>query len=117
MGDHDPARVTAEVTAEVDRRVKAGVYPAELRASSAESRPLRPLLDNLVEAARFSVDPPLSGGRLAVIVKRAMLPGLRWYGAHLLAQQEAFAAAVVAVVSATVARVEELERRLPEPKQ
>ena len=105
----DVDAVAAEVSSKINSRLKAGVYPPEVLARSDTASDLRPLLENLTAAARFTVNPPLTGGRLAVLVKRAMLPGLRWYVSHVVAQQEAFAASVVSAISVTLSRLEELE--------
>jgi SAM-dependent methyltransferase len=116
--DLDPAALEADVRGEVDRKLREGVYPAELLRDVAPDQ-VRDMVDALRGAAHLSVEPPVRSsrpflGRLAVLCKLTLAKLLRWYSRWLVGQMQTLGSSTVSAMGAVEERLRDHERRLDE---
>jgi hypothetical protein len=105
----DAAAIVAEIKAEVQRKLAAGVYPPELLGElGVTSDPLGAAVDGLRESAlTLALEPPIRShrpvvGPAIVSVKRAVQVAMRWYTAWLAARLGEFAQQVTGTASLLV---------------
>jgi hypothetical protein len=114
----DVQALTAEIKAEVARKIAEGVYPPELLEELRQaSDPLAGALNALADSGVFSVDAPVESGRslkgrLVTNAKRTIRKAARWYAISLAGQLETFAANTSTVANLLAGRQRELEREV-----
>jgi O-antigen chain-terminating methyltransferase len=126
--DIDVRAFMAEITAEVERKRRAGLYPpvvlAELEMLSQQLETgddqLNVALQSMRHAAEFSTAVS-TGSRipllspLAASFKKAVRGSVGWYLSAVLQQVEVFAARTLRTMTLLSERIHELEQRLPAP--
>lgn len=120
--DVDVKALVEEIKAEVDRKVAAGVYPAELMMEiQAGSDPLAAALLQMRDAADFSMVAPINSPTRAslryvapgvVFTKRVIRKGVAWHTRWLVGQLHRFAVTVVDATTAVADRLAENQAEL-----
>lgn len=114
--DLDVTALEEEVRAEVERKLRDGVYPAELLRDVAPDQ-VREMVDALRGAAHLSVDPPIRStrpllGRAVALSKLLLAQLLRWYSRWLVGQMQTLGSSTVSALGAMEQRLREHEQRL-----